>query len=658
MADEKLEQLRQLQIAVWIGDYETVEKLIQDNVDVNGRFFHLPLCLAAWKGHAAILLLLISAGANVDKNDCECDPSIMGEEAKLVHNTYVNEVKKITFGLDYIGDTPLITAALSGNTECVDILLKAGACVNKNGLNGWTALMAASSRGFLSCVQKLLAAGADVNSTCNGWSPLLRASKCGHKKCVQALINKGANVNQRDTCRKTSIMYASIYGEEECLKYLVVAGGDVNLKDHQGVTAAMFATLNDNNSCLEILLNAGVDVNASDIDGNTPLILGVTQGRTNCVQMLLDAGADIDFQNKGENSPLIIAARMNNEDNLKLLLQYDPDVNKVNYEDETALMMTAIHGNLTYLNLLIKKGANLNHQNCYGTTALKVAVQHNNYNCLESLLRAGADMDVFDVEGRTPLMIAIEERNIEIFNLLLEKGADVNIAKLNINDTPLMVASSNGDDYMTEKLIKAGARLNEDDYFGDTALMYAVNSPSIVKCLLNSGADVNRCLYKSPLITAAAESNQKTCIQYMISAGADVNFVDQHQKTAFSVALTNAKVEFVKILLSAGAHVNMGIFHSDFFLDNLQQLQNTKEQSEIVEILFASGQELQFENKKEVERFSPLVREATLKNICRKAIRKHLISVDKYSHLYNRIPRIKLPYMLTDYLLYNTSLKP
>ena len=44
-----------------------------------------------------------------------------------------------------------------------------------------------------------------------------------------------------------------------------------------------------------------------------------------------------------------------------------------------------------------------------------------------------------------------------------------------------------------------------------------------------------------------------------------------------------------------------------------------------------------------------------LKHICREAIRKHLLKLDLHSNLFNRIPRLGLPEVLNQYLLYEVS---
>ena len=46
-----------------------------------------------------------------------------------------------------------------------------------------------------------------------------------------------------------------------------------------------------------------------------------------------------------------------------------------------------------------------------------------------------------------------------------------------------------------------------------------------------------------------------------------------------------------------------------------------------------------------------------LKDMCRRAIRNHLMELDPKNHLFERIPQLKLPYLPPRYLLYNMSLE-
>ena len=47
----------------------------------------------------------------------------------------------------------------------------------------------------------------------------------------------------------------------------------------------------------------------------------------------------------------------------------------------------------------------------------------------------------------------------------------------------------------------------------------------------------------------------------------------------------------------------------------------------------------------------------SLKHICREAIRKLLIEINPHGHLFDRVPRLGLPQLVSSYLLYDLELK-
>ena len=63
--------------------------------------------------------------------------------------------------------TPLIHAADMGHNICVNLLLKAGADMNRINKDGQTCLMAAAVNGYDKVVAALIKAGADVNQKDN-----------------------------------------------------------------------------------------------------------------------------------------------------------------------------------------------------------------------------------------------------------------------------------------------------------------------------------------------------------------------------------------------------------------------------------------------------------------------------------------------------------
>jgi len=124
---------------------------------------------------------------------------------KEVKANRVSIVKQILRTYPYVinykdnnyGVTALMYASLNGSTECVRLLLGAGASPNLQSNYGLTALMYASKKGHSDCVRLLLEAGAKPNlqnnSVNSGNTALILASYWGHEECVRLLLQGGAN---------------------------------------------------------------------------------------------------------------------------------------------------------------------------------------------------------------------------------------------------------------------------------------------------------------------------------------------------------------------------------------------------------------------------------------------------------------------------------
>jgi ankyrin repeat protein len=83
-------------------------------------------------------------------------------------------------------------------------------------------------------------------------------------------------------------------------------------------------------------------------------------------------------------------------------------------------------------------------------------------------------------------------RNDDIAGLTkaIREGADVN-SRADRDTTPLMYAAAFGSLDALKLLKRAGARVNAQNAFGATALMWSVTETAKVRLLLDAGADVN-----------------------------------------------------------------------------------------------------------------------------------------------------------------------
>ncbi|KAG0074404.1 hypothetical protein BGZ92_003402, partial [Podila epicladia] len=137
------------------------------------------------------------------------------------------------------GETALYQAAAAGSTECVQLLILAGASAIQGNEEAITPLIIASYNGFASICRLLVTLGhVDVNQKDNTQkSALLLASYAGHVEIMSELIEHGAALDALDQYGWSSLMLAAYAGKLEACKLLLEYGADPHIKTSNGKNA-------------------------------------------------------------------------------------------------------------------------------------------------------------------------------------------------------------------------------------------------------------------------------------------------------------------------------------------------------------------------------------------------------------------------------------
>ena len=138
------------------------------------------------------------------------------------------------------GEIGLSMALFEESYTVVQVLL-ASSKTDVNALNskGESPLMLAALRGQADIAQRLLKKGADVNKT--GWTPLHYAASGGAVPLLKVLIEQHAYIDAESPNGTTPLMMAAKYGSGAAVDFLLQEGADAQLKNQQGLTALQFA---------------------------------------------------------------------------------------------------------------------------------------------------------------------------------------------------------------------------------------------------------------------------------------------------------------------------------------------------------------------------------------------------------------------------------
>lgn len=168
-----------------------------------------------------------------------------------------------------------------------------------------------------------------------------------------------------------------------------------------------------------------------------------------------------------------------------------------------------------------------------------------------------------EYQSYTPLTYAISQNKPNVVNYLISMKADVNLQGGQYKFTPLMTAISNNRFSVVKLLLENGALVNHK-IEGETELHFAVrhtDNMKIVRLLVEYGSNVNaRNAYEStPLIVAVSATNRghppkvnDTVIRFLLKSGADVNAINQLNKTAFDYASEYKQTKVIETLKQYG----------------------------------------------------------------------------------------------------------
>ncbi len=249
------------------------------------------------------------------------------------------------------GSTPLMYAALYGDSASVRFLLDRGADPNTRNNDGASALMWGVHDAIKT--RLLLAGGAEVDARADdGRTPLIiAAGRHGSSAVVRLLLDHGANPSAKAADGTTTLQQAAQAGDDEVLRLLIDRGADP--KD-AGPAALFLAMRSQCSKCADMLIKSADK--QSLISALSPL---GSFGDAAAVKTLLDHGADpngLDFEGA---TAFVRSAHSDaaSVDALQSMIERGADLNAKSPRGGTALDFAKLRGETPVTALLVRAGA-------------------------------------------------------------------------------------------------------------------------------------------------------------------------------------------------------------------------------------------------------------------------------------------------------------
>lgn len=277
MLEEGLRSLAEAYLRLLAESYSSQDFGRYLNAQCGGEHFSC-LGAAAYHGFGEIVALLLEYGADTafpDEPDC-IDGSALSQAVYGDHGAIVRRL--LDHGADPNGENhyygrPLVTAAVKGNHEIMELLLDRGASFDDGRV---------SSHSIFSHALSL-------------WA------KEDPERSFRLLLERGARVTAEEASELLSLWNNHSTTNHRLLVTLLELGAhpEVAMYGRQAIHAvAMRSEGSQAIAAIQALLDAGADINAVDIEGRTALILASSRGKDDIVRFLLDFGADVSIRSR------------------------------------------------------------------------------------------------------------------------------------------------------------------------------------------------------------------------------------------------------------------------------------------------------------------------------------------------------------------------
>ncbi|KAI0379456.1 hypothetical protein F5Y04DRAFT_128948 [Hypomontagnella monticulosa] len=405
-------------ILSFLGNTPMVSELLQqqtmsvDECTPKGEEW-TPLMAASWRGHDALVELLLSRSGGYTSNPRQNSRALM-HAIDRGHKTTAQmlvmywaipsiglEVSILNFQSD-INDSPLLAAIRTRDDDMVRFLISYGADVNSPSDLAYphhsTPMTTAVKAGASRVVEMLLASGASTDYPIS----IRTAAKLGAWDIAQTLHNVRRELGKLQHDFQAMIHYAAYQGDTRVIKLLLEYDIRISSTEEFGYTPLQAASRSGQLDAVRLL--HGVDP-TSAIDA---FMDACEYAHLSIVQFFLAIGVDVNETRSGRSAVHCVLS--------------DPKCGHV-----TTSLKTLPHEEkrLSVLKLLLNGGIYVNQKDTDGNTGLHLVALRAEKNLIQFFIDSGADVNLVNEDGDTALDITAQHGCPELVQLLVTAGAYV-----------------------------------------------------------------------------------------------------------------------------------------------------------------------------------------------------------------------------------------
>jgi ankyrin repeat protein len=517
--------------------------------------------------------------------------------------------EKMNVNITRSGVTPLMLASSKGHPAVVRLILQAGANINEQSEDGWTALhKAANDQEETAVVDLLMESGINIEAKNRAGKTALQVAEEAHHRDIVRVIKKHRQQLDADAQEWEEFLNTpegrpfKLSRRRDSLAILFklwwlpllllgVGGLLLGFLFNAVLLAGIIGVMTGLCVSLPILITGNrLQAYLADIGPLPHLDIHlVREKRSKGEPIIIEKKDDAEPDRDSDQRALLSGAKRNFKIVgyavvvlfiillVALLVRNKSSLSQWYYAkklehtgvkfSEQAFLSAVSTNNEEAANLFIQAGVKLDAKNEQGKTALIIASEKGYANMLSRLLQSDPGfLRETDAGGNSALMAAAQKGQKAVVQLLIEHGADVNYtAPSREGPASALQAALDTSDFkeshmnIIRQLLQHGADVMGENAAGRAPLMFAADHGRIeaAGALIEKGAEVNEADLKGnfPLLIAACKGDDRF-VGLLLEKGAKLTTTSPDGQTPLMCACQGAHGTTVSLLLDKGANVN------------------------------------------------------------------------------------------------------